>query len=143
MASIVFNDGTSATLTNGKPSPADRFSSWNPSSIIYGAEEEALGTGQLYTFSFRNDYLVTFELRAIPQSQMSVMLRLQRHLKSGGTVTVNTGDAASRSYATCCLQKGADCAPKLSDPQNIEYTQTFALRNVAGSPVDMICRYDA
>jgi hypothetical protein len=139
--SITFNDGSAGTLTNAKPVPGDRFSNWEPSSPTVGDEAEALGTGQLYTFTFRNDYLVTFELKQIPQSSLPTMLRLQRHLKSGGTVSVNTGDAASRVYATCCLQKGTDPKPRMTDPKNLEYTMAFALRNVAGSPVDMICQY--
>lgn len=138
---ITFNDGSPATLTNSKPVPGDRFSNWNPGALIFGAEEESLGTGTLFTFSFRNEYLVTFELRQIPQSQMAIMLRLQRHLKSGGMIAVNTGDGTSHSYPTCCLQKGADPSPRLSDPKSLEYSMTFALRNIAGSPVDFICQY--
>jgi hypothetical protein len=138
---ITFNDGAPATLANQKPVPGDRFSNWNPSSPVVGDEEEALGTGQLFVFAFRNDYLVTFDLRQIPQSQMSIMLRLQRHLKNGGTVSVNTGDAANRVYPTCCLQKGTDPVPKLTDPKNLEYSQNFALRNVAGGPTDFLCIY--
>jgi hypothetical protein len=103
--------------------------------------EEALGTGQLYAFTFRSDYLVTFELAQIPVASLATMLRLQRHLTSGGTVSVNTGDASAHVYATCCLQKGGDPRPKLTDRKNMEYTMSFALRNVAGSPVDMICQY--
>jgi hypothetical protein len=138
---ITFNDGSPATLSNQKPSPGDRFSNWQPAGSILSDEDESIGTGTLYTFKYRNEYLVTFELRQIPQSQMAIMLRLQRHLKSGGTIAVNTGDATSHAYATCCLQKGGDPSPKLTDPKNLEYTQTFALRNVAGSPVDFICIY--
>lgn len=140
--SITWTDaGGAATLNNGKPVPGDRFSQWEPSSPTVRDEEESLATGQLYTFTFRSDYLVTFELRQIPQSSMATMLRLQRHLTSGGTVSVNTGDATSHVYATCCLQKGADPKPRLADPRNLEYSMSFALRNVAGSPVDMICQY--
>jgi hypothetical protein len=55
------------------------------------------------------------------------MLRLQRHLKSGGTVSVNTGDATSHVYPTCCLVKGANPKPRLTDTKNLEYSMTFAL----------------
>lgn len=139
--SLTFNDGSAGTLTNGKPSPGDRFQNWNPSSPAVGDSEEALGTGALYTFTFRNDYLVTFDLTQIPQSSMSSMLRLQRHLTSGGTVSVNTGDATSHVYATCCLQKGADPKPRLTDPKSLEFSMSFALRNIAGAPTDMILAY--
>jgi hypothetical protein len=37
--------------------------------------------------------------------------------------------------------EGWRSAPRLTDPKNLEYSMTFALRNVAGSPVDMICQY--
>jgi hypothetical protein len=140
--SISWTDGIGATsLTNSKPTPGDRFQNWNPASPAVCDAEEALGTGQLYTFKFRDDYLVTFDLTQIPQSAMGTMLRLQRWLTSGGNVSVNTGDASSHVYATCCLQKGADPKPRLTDPKNLEYSISFALRNVAGSPVDMICAY--
>jgi len=139
--SIDFNDGTPGSLTNSKPSPADRFGNWNPSALPVTDEEESLGTGQLHVFKFRDDYLVNFELSMIPQGSMGMMLRLARHLKNGGTVTVNTGDNASRSYPTCCLQKGADPQPKLTDRKLLEYTMNFALRNVDASPVDFICIY--
>lgn len=143
MASTVgFTDGVgAATLSNQKPVPGDRFARWEASSPTICDQEEALGTGQLFAFTFRSDHLVTFQVTQIPVSQLSIMLRLQRHLTSGGTVSVNTGDASSRVYATCCLQKGADPSPKLTDPKEREYTVTLALRDVSGSPVDMLCAY--
>lgn len=142
VATITWTDGGgAASLSNGLPVPASRFSNWNPSSPVIGDQAEALGTGTLYMFSFRNDYLVTFDLKQIPRSSLATMLRLQRHLMGGGTVSVNTGDAASHVYATCCLQKGANPEPKMSDTKNVEYSMTFALRNIAGSPVDMLCAY--
>lgn len=139
--SIAFNDGAAATLTNGKPVPGDRFSQWEPDSGKVGDDEEAVGTGQLFTFTFRTDYLVNFELRQIPQSSLPIMLRLQRHLRSGGTVTINTGDSTNRVYATCCLVKGTNPKPRMTDPKNLEYSMSFSLRNVAAVPADMICQY--
>jgi hypothetical protein len=138
---ITFNDGSPGDAHQQQARAWRSLQQLEPRRLDLWREEESLGTGTLYTFSFRNEYLVTFELRQIPQSQMAIMLRLQRHLKSGGTIAVNTGDATSHSYPTCCLQKGADPSPRLSDPKNLEYSMTFALRNIAGSPVDFICQY--
>lgn len=141
--SITWNDGAAGTLTNLKPagSGADRFANWNPSSVPVGDAEEALGTGQLHTFTFRDDYLVSFELAQIPRSEQALMLRLQRHLMKGGTVVVNTGDTANRSYPTCCMVRGSNPGPKLTDRKSLEYTMAFSLRNVAAVPVDFICIY--
>ncbi|HWL41021.1 MAG TPA: hypothetical protein VNO75_12370 [Gemmatimonadaceae bacterium] len=142
MANIAFTDAIgAATLTNGKPAPGDRFSSWNPSSPPVGVDEEAVGTGLLHTFTFRDDYLVSFELKQIPRTEQAIMLRLQRHLRKGGLVAVNTQDAANRSYPTCCLVKGTNPEPKLADTKNIEYSMAFMLRNVAAVPADFICIY--
>lgn len=141
---IVFTDAIgTATLDNAKPagSGGDRFKNWNPSASVISDEEESLGTGQLFAFIFRNEYLVSFELPAIPRTSMAIMLRLQRHLKSGGSVTVNTGDSGNRSYATCCLVKGTNPEPKLTDPKNLEYSMQFTLRNIAAVPTDFLCLY--
>lgn len=142
MAQIQWTDTIgAATLTNSKPSPGNRFRGWTPFGGIKGAEEEALGTGQLFTFSFRDEYLVAFAIEAIPRSAMALMLRLQRHLAKGGTVSVQTEDSSSRTYATCCSVKGQPAQIQLSDQQSLEYTMTFTLRNVAESPTDFICTY--
>lgn len=139
--SIAFNDGAAATLTNAKPTPADRFASWAPRSAPVGPREHALGTGALHAFVFRWDYGCTFELRGIPAASMGVMDRLVRHLASGGTVTVNTGDSANRSYVAG-LAPGAELPyPTLSDPQMLEYSMSFALIHQGAQPAPMLCTY--
>ncbi|HEY0528681.1 MAG TPA: hypothetical protein VGD02_07620, partial [Gemmatimonadaceae bacterium] len=138
---ILTYDVPATALSNGKPRPGDRLANWHPSGTAIADEEEALGTGQLYTFTFRDEYLVTFDLKPIPQSSVSRMLRLQRQLKKAGTVNVTTGDTSNRVYPTCCAIKGADPAPRLADPKLLEYSMTFQLRNVDASPTDFLCIY--
>ena len=138
--SIAFNDGTGpATLTNGKPTPADRLTAWNPEGGAVGPREHALADGAPYVYAFRVQYLTSFELVGIPNEQMSVMLRLQRWLRGGGSVTINTGDIGTRTY-TATLAPDGDVTMERTDPVHIEYTMTFTkLRNAASA--DMLCVY--
>jgi len=138
---ITFNDGAARTLSNGRPAPADRFSGWAPRSRPIGPRSHAMADGALHAFVFRWDYGATFELRGIPAAQMATMERLVRHLATGGTIVVNTGDIASRSY-TVGLAPGAEPPdPALSDARQLTYTMSFAVINRAASPGPMLCIY--
>jgi hypothetical protein len=138
--SFAWTDGVGATtLTNSKTTPADRFSGWTPGSPTVKAEADSLATGQPYPFVLRQDYTATFSLDKIPRTSQAGVLRLIRWLESGGVVTVNTGDAASRSYASCYLPKGSHPSFSLTDPKNLEYTLSLTLINVAQA--DMLCQY--
>ncbi len=145
MASIVFNDGVSTTFDNGTTGISggvgSRFADWTPFQRPIGPAVTALGTGQRYQYAFRTDYGASFNMMDIPNTSMAVMLRLQSHLVGGGTCTVNTGDSASRSYATCCLAPDGDVAIALQDKGLLLYSMSFAVINVAASPVSMICEY--
>jgi hypothetical protein len=71
--SITWTDGIGAgTLTTASRFRQIASLSGSLTRRRVGDEDESLGTGQLYTFTFRNDYLVTFELRQIPQSSMAI-----------------------------------------------------------------------
>lgn len=143
MASITFNDGTSATLDNGLTATAggvgSRFASWTPFTRRVGETATALGTGARYSFTFRIDYGATFEMRDLPNTTQSVALRLIRHLQGGGTCTVTTDDAAARTYTNCTLDPQGDVSLKFQDPQFLTYTMAFALINLSGA--DMLCQY--
>jgi hypothetical protein len=145
MASITFNDGTSATLDNGMTGVAggvgSRFADWTPFQRPVGPAVTALGTGARYQFAFRTDYGASFTMNDIPNSSMSVMLRLQAHLLGGGTVSVATGDSASRTYATCCLAPDGAVDITLQDKVELRYSMSFALINIAASPGAMLCIY--
>ena len=139
---IDWTDGVgAASLSNGMPVPLDRFFAWTPQDLPVGPEEEAVGTGQTYMFTFREDQTVSFEIRNIPNTSMSLMLRLQAHLMKGGQVSVTTGDSLGSVYPTCCRVKGTKPAITLSDPRELFYTFACVLLNVAGSPVRMIAQY--
>lgn len=129
------------SLDNGMPSPGDRFNGWTPLTEVIGAEEEALGTGLLYVWEFRADYGARFRIDHIPTSSQAMVLRLMRHLRRGGTVTVNTGDAVGRSYPTCQMWKGRPPELGEPDPKTMFRSLTLTLRNVAASPTDMIAIY--
>jgi hypothetical protein len=139
---IDFTDATgAASLSNTRPVPLDRFANWTPRSVPIGPSETALGTGQKYAFVFRDDHMASFEIRGIPNTQMAIMLRLERHLEAGGQVSVTTGDALGSVYATCCLAPDQHPSITLSDSQNLEYAFQVSLLNVAGSPVRMIVQF--
>lgn len=138
--SIAWTDGVGATtLTNGKPVPADRFSNWTPASPTVKAEADSLATGQPFPFVFLQMYTVSFSLDKIPQTSQAGAMRLIRWLEAGGVVTVNTGDAATRSYASCYLLKGTHPTFTLSNPRNLEYTLSLTLINTAAA--DLLAQY--
>lgn len=146
--SITFTDGIgAATLTNGKPSPGDRFSNWIQSTKPIGDSAPRQSDGRLSMFVFRTDYGASFELTQIPVATtggvrlVDIAARLVAWLLSGGTCAVNTGDVASAAYATCGLAPGTTPSLTLSDKRNLEYSLSLSLINVAGSPVAMSCNY--
>lgn len=146
MATITFTDGTGAvTLDNGTTSVSSgvgsRFADWIPFQRPIGPAVTALGTGQRYQYAFRTDYGASFSMTDIPNSKMSDMLRCQAWLLGGGTVSVNTGDASNRTYATCCLSPDGDVSITLQDKNVLLYSMSFAVINVASPPAAMICEY--
>lgn len=124
-SSIAFADNEGAAeLTNGYPAPGDRFAAWTPKSPLKSVEAEALGDGTLHVWEFHAKYVVSFELRHIPQDQIEVALRLIRHLNRGGEVTVNTGDAGDRVYI---CQKLMGSEPELGPPDSVTLRRTLKL----------------
>lgn len=144
MASVSFNDGSAATLTNGMTGigagVGSRFASWVPFTKKVGESATVLATGARAMFVFRTDYGATFELRDIPNTSLDVVLRLIRHLQNGGTCTVTTGDTASRVYATCGLAPDTDPALAFADPNLLTYSLSLSLINL-GAASDMLCVY--
>ena len=143
MASITFNDGTSATLDNGLTGVAagvgSRFASWTPFTRRIGERAVTLATGASFAFTFRIDYGATFELRDLPNTTQSIALRLIRHLQGGGTCTVTTGDAAARVYTTCAIDPEGDASLAFQDAAYLTYTMSLSLINLSGA--DMLCQY--
>jgi hypothetical protein len=140
--SISFTDGTgAATLTNGKPTPADRFDAWTPFYFPNLEAAHELGSKRRHTFVFGTIYGVRFQLSKIPNSSQETALRLIEHLLKGGTCSVATGDSSSRTYATCTLADGEEPTLELTDRQMLEYTLSLALVNTASSPVRMVAIY--
>lgn len=131
-----------ATLVNGLPAPADRFAGWTPFRRPVGPRAHALGTGLPYKYRLRTDYGARFRLEYIKPTRHELVMRLIDHLENGGVVTVNTGDAAGRSYAACYVAEGFDLSGALeqSDRRTIEYTLTLELINSGAA--DMLCLYD-
>jgi hypothetical protein len=140
VASISWTDATgAATLSNGKPVPGDRFAAWTPDNVPIADTENALADGALHVFEFRSDYIASFEIRGIPNTEQSLALRLMQHLRRGGSCSVATGDASARTYGTCKLAPGTDPKLVLSDTDFIEYTLSLVLLNTGAA--SMLCIY--
>ena len=138
--SIAFTDGGGAvSITNGLTVPADRFRQWVPDSPSVKAESESLATGQPFPFVFSQRYTVTFRLDEIPQTQQANVMRLILWLEGGGVITVNTDDAAARSYTQCYMTKGQRPQFTLTDPPLLRYSLVLSLVNIAGAP--FLCQY--
>lgn len=147
MATITFTDGTGAvTLDNGTTGMSNgvgsRFADWTPFQKPIGPRVPALGTGRPYQFRFRTDFGASFSITDIPNTKMSDMLRCQEWLLRGESVAVNTGDNASRAYATCYLAPDGDVTITLQDKNLLLYSMSFVLINGAASPSAMLCIYD-
>lgn len=137
MSSITFNDGTGSTnLTNGKTGVLQRFSGWTPFRTSAGPNIISLGTGARREYSFREDYGASFSLRYIPASQLTDWLRFKRWLEAGGTATVTTDDASSRTY-TVAIQPGSTIDLAFEDPVEQEFTISLSVRNQ--SQAVMLC----
>lgn len=140
---ITFTDGTgAATLDNGKVAPHDRFANWTPATRPGGESAARQSDLAITMVKFRTEYRVHFELPMIPSnganSKVTIADRLVAHLLEGGVCTVNTGDAASSSYANARLQPGTTPELRLSDRDLMEYTLSLDLL-LAAAPV---CRYN-
>lgn len=143
MASIQWTDATGAAeLTHAHDGTVgSRFRSWTPVARAHGVKAHEMESRTRHAFIFGQVYGARFAFDAIPHTNMALMDRLVRHLDGGGTVTVVTDDASSRTY-TCCLAPEADLPdPELSDAVLLHYTMAFDLVNVAASPSAMIVTY--
>lgn len=139
MANITFDDGSGSTsiASTGIPAPGDRLAGWSPGANIIRAEAVGLGNGITYGFEFRRDRHARFSIRYIKASALDALLRFQEWAESGGAFTVNTADAAARSYA-CVLLAGTRV--EITEPDDFnEYAVTLTAKSTAGSR--MICVY--
>lgn len=133
MASLNWTDGIgAASLSNAFIFPGNRLKNWTPAYKPFGERSQNLGTGQLNVTAFRDDLTVALEIPGIPNSDQPKMLRLQMHLKRGGSVVIDASpDVTIPILGTCKLAPGADVQIQLSDKTMLEYTFSTVLR---GSP---------
>jgi hypothetical protein len=132
MSSIAFNDGGAATLESPAPDPLKRFSGWTPDVNEIGPRETAVGTGVAYSFVFRTDYVVSFDVPYLTHAELAVAHRLMLHLTDGGSCTVNTDDLSAHSY-TCRIREGTKPTLTLADRAMMEYTLHLDLTNAAAA----------
>ncbi len=147
-AFIAFTDGIGAAqLDNGMTSIAagvgSRFTNWTSDPEPIGPEVNNLGTGALTKFVFRTDYKASFDLVNIPNANTTILDRLIAWLRAGGVVSVTCGDTTSAVYATCCLAPGTKVMKKMDNKNDITWTLSVTLLNIASSPVPMTCVYSS
>lgn len=146
VTSIVFNDGVSATLTNGKPYPANRFDNWTPATAPYGSLVHRQSDQTPTMLKLGTVFGASFQLSKIPDRTTSALRltdianRLVAHLENAGSVTINTGDVNTAIYTGCYLLQGFTPTLVLSDPNQLEYTLSLALHQPGGS--HLVCHYD-
>jgi hypothetical protein len=144
VASVSFTDTTgAATLTNiYEGTPGTRLANWRTLSPLNGEAANEMESWALHTFQYGAVYGAEFTFPDIPNSQMETVDRLIRHLYlDGGTATLNTTDAASRSY-TIGPWRGAEVPePELTDDVQLLYALTLRVVNAAASPARMLCIY--
>lgn len=133
-SNLVFNDGTSATLNNGRSAPFDRFWNWTPSRQDIGPRGVPVGTGVSNVWVFRTDHCVSIELRDIPESMHAIALRLIQHLTRGGTATLNAGDPAASTY-TVRLRPGTEPSLTVQDERRPSYIFKVELKNSAAADI--------
>jgi hypothetical protein len=133
-------DGIDYVLANGLPAPADRFAVWLPDVEEIGDVDQELGSGVTHLSLLREDFVVHLELHQLDAVAQILALRLKRHLWRGGSVTVNTGDQAARSY-TCRLKPKTipEVAEDTTDPEFIRFLFRAQLLNTAAA--FLLCVY--
>lgn len=137
MASITWIDATgSATLSNGKPAPANRLNAWTPQRLPIGPSATGLGTGRIYHFEFRTDDIAQFLIDAIPgtDANMLMMMRLQAHLIKGGIIQLDYGSVPKGAlFAYASLAPETRPEIQFSDRDNLEYSFAVTLKSVPAS----------
>lgn len=91
MPSLVFRDSL-GTVTI--PSRMPTFGNWVPDVDEIGDRETGLGTGDSFLFSYRTDFIASFEMPNIAALALGDLVRMKRWLMRGGLLTINTEDAA-------------------------------------------------
>lgn len=131
---ITFNDGVSATLT----ATTIRFSNWVPRNTDIGPSAVTIGDGATYKTIYRTDYTATFDVTNITTSQLSVAMRLMRHLEAGNSINITTFDKNAATY-TCSLAPGTNPSLGSYDKQMMEFTLTLPVKNNAAA--DLTVKY--
>lgn len=136
LASISFTDALGVvSVTNTLPEPGDRFANWTPDAMAIGPAAVGLGNGLIYQWPFRDDYLVSLELPAIPNTEFDKLLRLQTHLLDGYLVAVACENVMASTFAICGLAPETVPEIEMTDSTNLEYT--FRVRLLGLNPADI------
>jgi hypothetical protein len=141
MGYIDFTDSAgNAQVTNGLTLEGRRFSNWVPDVIRVGDRRTVLGTGRMYEYLYRQDYVASFQIEHLPASAMATVMRWKAYAMKGCEFVVATEDAGSRLY-TCWLRPDTEPTIELTDRVNIEYTLTVQVMSADTPAVPLECLY--
>jgi hypothetical protein len=139
MATVSFTDaGGVVEVSNLKAVPANRFTNWTPDALPIGPSKAGLGTGVIHAFTFREDYLVSFQIVGIPASELDKLLRLQTHLLDGYLVALDSDHEMNEVFALCSLAPNTEPSIEFSDATNLEYTFSCKLKAVDAEDADQV-----
>ena len=133
------SDGA-ATLSNLKARPARRFTSWTPDVDRVSDRRTALGSGIVYEFLYRKDYVATLRIDHLPVTQSALFLRFKDFAMQGCEFYVYTEDAQDRVYL-CRLRPGTAPTMEMSSSPQLEYSVTVDVMSAEDTPVPLLCHY--
>lgn len=135
MASIAFNDGSAATLSNGLSAPFDRLWAFRPVSRTVGPKDTILGTQRVVKFAFAQVRGAQFEIRDIPFSSQTICDRLKLHFEDGGSGTLTVGDGTNGPY-TIAIMPDTEVEIRVQDEEEQLLTVAMtAMNTTLGTPI--------
>lgn len=141
MGYIDFTDGTGAAqITNGLTLEGRRFSNWVPDVVRVSDRRTVLGTGRMYEYIYRQDYVASFEIEHLTATALNTVMRWKAHAMKGCEFTVYTEDDSSRFYV-CRLRPDTEPSIALADRNNLEYTLSVQVMSASDPTVPLQCLY--
>lgn len=114
------------------------LNNWLPDVDEVNDRATPMGTQLEEFWRYARYFWASLEVPHIKAANLGNLHRLKSHLLTGGFITINTNDSASRVY-TCSIKPGSTPKWSFADRQQLEYTLSLDLRTVA--PYPMICDY--
>lgn len=143
MAYVAWTDEIgSASLSNGKPGPARRFTGYVADIDRVRDTRAALGTGQSHEFVYRKDYTAKLVIDKIPVSSKLLMLRFKDYAMQGCEFYLHTEDAADRVHVVR-VRPGTEIEFAQDDAAMLEERLTMQVISAEDPQEPLLCIYRA